>query len=144
MDSLYNWSDMTKIGVGLTGLGIFFFGLGVMMLLDSVLLTMGNLLFITGIAVVMGPKRFTVFFRSRMRASVFFFLGVFFVLIRWCFLGLCLQGFGALNLFGNFIPMVLRVVESMPILGTVMRSPPVQRVLHLLSLDNGRTGGRNV
>eukprot|EP00796_Vickermania_ingenoplastis_P001852 gene1852-1131_t len=142
MDSLYNWNDMTKIGVGLTGLGIFFFGLGIVMLLDSVLLTMGNLLFIAGIAVVMGPKRFTNFFRLRMRASTFFFAGVFFVLMRWCWLGLMLQGFGALNLFGNFIPMVLRVLESMPLIGSFMSSPAMQSILRSLQLDT-RTG-RNV
>lgn len=143
MDSLYNWSDATKIGVGLTGLGIFFFGLGVIMLLDSVLLTMGNILFIAGIGMVMGPRRFTTFFKARMRASGFFFAGVFFVLIRWCFVGIALQMFGALNLFGNFIPMVLRVMEAMPLVGRVMALPPLQQLLRVLKLDN-RSAGRNV
>lgn len=142
MNSLYNWNDVTKIGVGLTGLGIFFFGLGILTLLDSVLLTMGNLLFISGVAMVMGLRRFTLFFKARMRASTFFFIGIFFVLCRWCLLGICLQLFGALNLFGNFIPMILRVLESTPIIGGFFLSPPVQNVLRMLKLD-GR-GGRNV
>lgn len=145
MDSLYSWSDLTKIGVGLTGLGAFFFFLGIVMLLDSVLLTMGNLLFVTGIGLIMGPKRFSSFFRSRPRASFFFFLGLLMVLFRWCFIGLCLQFFGGLNLFGNFIPMVLRVLESLPIIGSVLRRPEVRKVLNFLQLDGRRNeSGRNV
>lgn len=143
MDSLYNWSDLTKIGVGLTTLGIIFFGLGVMMMLDSVLLTMGNMLFISGVAAVMGPRRCSTFFRMRTRASLFFFFGALLVFCRYCFLGLCIQGFGGLNLFGNFIPVAIRVLEALPLIGPLILSAPVQRTLRLLQLDGNR-GGRNV
>ncbi|CCW69572.1 unnamed protein product [Phytomonas sp. Hart1] len=134
MDSLYRWSDTTKIGVALTGLGFFFSALGFIMFLDSVLLTMGNILFVVGVALVMGPLRFKNFFLARCRASTCFFVGILLVLLGWCFLGLLIQGFGALNLFGNFFPMVTRVLESLPVIGPIILSTPVQAVLIRLNL----------
>ncbi|EAN94395.1 Got1-like protein [Trypanosoma cruzi] len=142
MDSLYKWNDSTKIGVALTGLGALFTFLGVIMLLDSALLTMGNILFVAGVALVMGPKRFQSFFFSRRRASGCFFLGMLLIISGFCFIGLLLQGFGALNLFGNFFPMIARVLESVPLLGPIMLSKPVQRLLTLLGLQDHRS--RNV
>lgn len=143
MDSLYNWSDATKIGVALTGLGVFFSAMGVVLLLDSILLTMGNVFFVAGVAMVMGPARCKTFFIARQRASLCFFVGMLFVLLRWCFIGLCIEGFGALNLFGNFFPMVARVLESMPVIGPIMLSYPVQKLLALLRFNDGRSA-RNV
>ncbi|CCW64909.1 unnamed protein product [Phytomonas sp. EM1] len=138
MDSLYRWNDITKIGVGLTGLGFFFTVLGFLMFLDSVLLTMGNILFVVGVALVMGPRRFRNFFLARRRASTCFFVGILLVLFGWCFLGLLIQGFGALNLFGNFFPMIARVLESLPVIGPIVLSTPVQAVLVRLNLSGGR------
>lgn len=138
MDSLYNWSDTTKVGVACTCLGVFFTFLGIITLLDSILLTMGNMLFIAGVALVMGPLRCLNFFRSRRQASICFFTGVLLVLFRWCLTGLCIQGFGALNLFGNFFPMVARVLESTPFIGPIMLSAPMQKLFSLLHLSDGR------
>lgn len=144
MNSLLNGSDATKIGVGLTGLGIFFFFLGLVLLLDSVLLTMGNLLFIVGISMIMGPSRSMKFFYFRRRASFFFFLGVFLVLMRWCLLGLTIQGFGMLNLFRNFIPMLLSVLGSIPFIGSIFNSSIFHKFKHVVNADAQRSGGRNV
>ena len=131
MDALYNWNDTTKIGVALTALGSFFFFLGVVMLLDSAMLTLGNILFVAGVFLVMGPQRSKGFFfdRRRLRASIPFFFGIFLVLIGHCFLGLIVQGFGGLNLFGNFFPTVIRVLEAMPVIGNILQAPPVQAIL---------------
>ncbi|AIN97337.1 hypothetical protein LPMP_181570 [Leishmania panamensis] len=139
MDSLYSWDDSTKIGVAFTGLGVFFTFMGVLMFLDSILLTMGNVLFVVGVAMVMGPRRCKAFFIARQRASACFFTGILFVLFRWCFIGMCIQGFGALNLFGNFFPMLVRVLESAPIIGPILLSAPVQKVLSLMHINDGRS-----
>ncbi len=135
-DSLYDMSDTTKIGVALTAFGSFFFLLGMLMFLDSALLTLGNLLFVSGVVLVMGTHRCRSFFfdRSRLRATSCFFGGILCVMRGWCFVGLMLQGFGGLNLFGNFFPMVVRVLEALPLIGPVILSPPVQRVLAALNL----------
>ncbi|CAD2222365.1 hypothetical protein AGDE_02120 [Angomonas deanei] len=142
MDSLYSWNDLTKIGVFLTGLGVFFSVLGVMMLLDKALLTMGNVLFVAGVALVTGPKRFKNFFVVRRRASACFFVGMMLVLMGWCLVGLCFQMFGALNLFGDFFPVVARVLESTPLIGPLILSPPIQKLFKMLGLSS--SGNRNV
>lgn len=140
MDSLYNWNDATKIGVVLTGLGIFFSFLGIVMLLDSALLTLGNILFVAGVALVMGPARSKSFFLDprRFRSSICFFFGILLVMWGWCLIGLMVQGFGALNLFGNFFPMVVRVMESMPVIGTVLEHPVAQNLLEKMNLVRRR------
>ena len=140
MDSLYNWNDATKIGVALTGLGVFFSFLGIVMLLDSALLTLGNMLFVAGIALVMGPARCKSFFleKRRLRSSACFFIGILLVMLGWCLVGLMIQGFGALNLFGNFFPMVVRVFESMPVIGPLLEHPFAQNILMKMGLVQRR------
>jgi hypothetical protein len=138
MDALYSWSDVTKLGVALTGFGIFFTCCGVLMFLDSSMLTLGNILFVAGVALVMGPQRCRSFFfdPKRRRASICYFLGISLVMMGWCFFGIILQGFGTLNLFGNFFPMVARVLEAMPVVGAFMRLSVVQTIM--MQLDVGR------
>ncbi len=53
--------------------------------------------------------------------------------IRWGILGVLLEGFGFLNLFGNFIPTVLVFARQLPILGPVLSHPYVAPVLNKLS-----------
>lgn len=141
MDSLYNWNDATKIGVALTGLGMFFSFLGVLMLLDRALLTLGNMLFVAGVALVMGPARSKSFFleKRKLRSSACFFVGILLVMWGWCLIGLMIQGFGALNLFGNFFPMVVRVMESMPVVGPLLEHPLAQSLLEKMGLVNRRS-----
>lgn len=129
-----NPGDMAKIGVMLTAFGCFFFLLGFMMMLDSAMLTIGNLLFVAGTALTMGPQRCKNFFidKRRKRASICFFVGIVLVMLRWCFFGLLIQGFGGLNLFGNFFPTVARVLESMPVIGPIMMLPAVQSAIRYL------------
>lgn len=131
MDALYNWNDGTKIGVALCGLGGLFTFFGVIMFLDSALLTMGNLLFVAGVAMVMGPQRCKAHFleRSRLKATTCFVIGVLLVMRGHCFFGFGFEFFGWLNLFGNFFPMVARVLESIPVIGPLMRLPAVRFVL---------------
>ena len=140
MDALYNWNDATKIGVALCGLGGFFTFIGVMMFLDAAMLTMGNLLFVAGVALVMGPIRCKAYFleRRRLRATACFFSGITMVMLGWCFIGLLVQGFGWLNLFGNFFPMVSRLLEALPVVGPVMRLPFMQMLLERLDVGARR------
>ena len=133
---LYDWSDITKIGVFLTATGVFFMTLGVLFLLDSSLLTLGNLLFIAGVVLVMGLERCKVFFFAphRLRATIPFALGIILVMWGWCFFGLILQFFGGINLFGNFFPMIVRMLEMAPIVGPLMRAEIVQKLLGYVGL----------
>lgn len=134
--NLYDWNDLTKIGVFLTATGVFFMTLGILFLLDSSLLTLGNILFVAGVVMVMGLERCKLFFfaQDRLRATACFAIGILMVMFGWCFIGLLVQGFGGLNLFGNFFPMIARMLEMTPIIGPVMRSPPVQKLLGMAGL----------
>lgn len=74
------------------------------------------------------------FFRTdRIRGTICFFLGILLVLFRWGLFGLCLEGFGFLNLFGNFLPTVLTVGRQIPGLGMILDLPFVSQCLDLLA-----------
>jgi hypothetical protein len=47
--------------------------------------------------------------------------------MRWGIIGMCLEGFGFLNLFGNFLPTVLSVGRQIPYLSTVLDLPVVSQ-----------------
>ncbi|CAN1833487.1 Vesicle transport protein GOT1 [Linum perenne] len=87
----------TEIGMGLTGFGIFFTFLGIVFFFDKGLLAMGNILFISGVSLTIGPKSTMQFFMKRQNfkvGSLFLFTlqelgtisfgaGFFFVVIGW-------------------------------------------------------------
>ena len=47
----------TEIGIGLTSFGCLFTLLGVMLFFDRGLLSMGNILFLSGVTTTIGPRR---------------------------------------------------------------------------------------
>lgn len=87
------FDDNKKLGTGLLVLGFIFLLLGVVLFFDAGLLAIGDVLFLSGITLTIGPRRTMVFFfkRKQLRGNVFFFGGIFLVLIRWAFVGMILQ-----------------------------------------------------
>ena len=69
---------MAEIGVGLVSGGVFFLALGVIMFFDATLLAMGNVLFVSGIALLIGPQKTLLFFarKQKIRGTVCFFTGM--------------------------------------------------------------------
>ena len=65
--------------------------------------------------------------RDRIRGTICFFLGIALVIMRWGLIGICVEGFGFLNLFGNFLPTVLTVARQIPGLSTVLDFPIVSQ-----------------
>ena len=61
--------------------------------------------------------------RDRLRGTICFFLGIALVVMRWGLIGMALEGFGFLNLFGNFLPTVLTVARQLPGLRTILDFP---------------------
>ena len=53
-----------EIGVGLVSGGVFFLVLGLIMFFDATLLAMGNVLFVSGISLLIGPQKTLMFFSS--------------------------------------------------------------------------------
>merc|ERR1711939_1196522 len=95
--------DKKKIGGGLTAFGLFFMFMGVMLLFDRSLLAMGNILFLSGVILLIGIQNATNFFFTRVRlpGSICFFAGIAVVIYGWTFIGMIIEGFGFINLFGN-------------------------------------------
>lgn len=67
---------------------------------------MGNILFLVGITLLLGPQRTFVFFarKQKWRGSAAFWAGVALILMRWTFIGFIIEGYGIFVLFGEYVP----------------------------------------
>ena len=80
-----------------------------LLLFDRALLAMGNLLFVSGVALTIGPMATVKFFlRKRNRkGTAAFFGGFLLVLWGWAMVGMLLEGYGVIALFAGFLPTIL-------------------------------------
>ena len=104
------FDDQKKIGIMLCGMGALFFFFGVMLFGDTGLLAVGDVLFLVGCTLITGFAGTKNIFlaKGRLVGTVFFFLGIaLIVVVGWVKLGLLVQSFGFINLFGNFGPTSL-------------------------------------
>ena len=62
MFSYLQIDDKKKIGLGLTCFGVFFIILGIVLFFDKGLIAIGNILFLCGITVTIGPTSTFKFF----------------------------------------------------------------------------------
>lgn len=85
--------------------GSLFLLLGLIFLFDRALLAMGNILFLIGITLLLGPQRTFLFFarRQKWRGSAAFWAGIFLILMRWTFIGIVLEAVGIFYLFGECV-----------------------------------------
>ncbi|XP_022527463.2 golgi transport 1Ba isoform X2 [Astyanax mexicanus] len=116
-------TDSQKIGMGLTGFGVFFLFFGMILFFDKALLAIGNILFVVGLAFVIGLERTFRFFFQKIKATSFFLGGVFVVLIGWPIVGLVLEFYGFLLLFRGFFPVVIGFIRRIPVLGYLLNLP---------------------
>lgn len=79
------------------------------------------------------PSRFLFGRKEHIRGTVCFFAGIALVVCRWGILGILVECFGFLNLFGNFIPTVVAVGRQVPGLGTVLNMPIVSQIVDVVS-----------
>mmetsp|Transcript_450 Transcript_450/g.1078 ORF Transcript_450/g.1078 Transcript_450/m.1078 type:complete len:148 (-) Transcript_450:1009-1452(-) len=137
-------SDLRKIGLGLLGLGVFFLLLGMLLLFDRKLLAMGNILFLVGFTLLSTPRRTAEFFglygdrvrdrwQKRWRGLVTFFGGIYIVMAGYPVVGMLVELFGFVNLFGSFFPLVLAFLRSLPVVGPVLNMPVISTVADKLS-----------
>uniref|UniRef100_A0A671LSU4 Vesicle transport protein GOT1A-like n=1 Tax=Sinocyclocheilus anshuiensis TaxID=1608454 RepID=A0A671LSU4_9TELE len=91
-------TEFQKIGVGLSGFGMFF-------VLFEILLYF--ILFLSGLAFIIGLRRTAHFFfqRQKLRSATFFLGGVALVLLRWPLIGMLVETYGFVLLFKSFFPM---------------------------------------
>ena len=121
--------DNKKIGIGLMLLGLAFIFLGVLLFFDASLIAIGNVLFLVGVVFCIGLKGTIAIFtrRDRIRGTVCLVLGILLVLMKWGILGVALEGFGFLNLFGNFLPVALNLARQVPFLSVILDLPVISQ-----------------
>jgi len=123
-------TDNQKIGVLLTGFGLFFTFFGVILFFDRGLLAIGNLLFLAGVTLVIGFRKTVRFFfqKRKLKGTACFLGGIGLVVIGWAFIGMLVEIFGFINLFGDFFPIVLAFLRRLPIIGTVLSLPGIKNL----------------
>ena len=111
-----------KIGMVLLGGGTVFTLLGMSLFFNKTLMRMGNLLFIVGVPMTIGPGRTAGYFLQpkKARATGCLGTGIFLVMVGWPILGIALEIFGLLNLFGNMFPFLMVILKQMPVVGTLL------------------------
>lgn len=122
--------DAKKIGIGLTSFGLAFTALGVVLLFDKGLLAMGNVLFLSGVCLLIGPTRSVRFFfqKKKMRGSLFFFAGMALVLFGIPIVGIFVEAWGFINLFGDFFPVAISFMRRVPVVGNLLSTPPIKQL----------------
>ncbi|KAH8827939.1 vesicle transport protein [Flagelloscypha sp. PMI_526] len=110
-------TDSQKIGVALTTFGGLFMVLGVMLFFDAALIALGNILFISGLTLIIGPQKTLYFFarKQKLRGTVCFFFGVLLVFFKRPFFGVIIETFGFLNLFGDFFPVIITFLRQLAV-----------------------------
>ena len=107
---------MLGIGGALTILGMSLF-------FNKTLMRLGNLCFMGGIPLTIGPSRTLGYLakKEKMRATVCLALGILLVFSGWPVVGIALEAFGLLNLFGNMFPIAMAVLKTMPVIGPLLK-----------------------
>lgn len=136
-------SDFQKIGVGLAGFGIAFLFLGMLLFFDKGLLAIGNILFICGLAFVIGLERtFRFFFQQhKLKATGFFVGGMFIVLIGWPMIGMLIELYGFFLLFSGFFPVAVNFLRRVPVVGSILNLPGIRSIADRIGESNSMDGG---
>jgi hypothetical protein len=98
---------------------------------DSGFLALGNVLFIIGLVLIIGPQRTITFFTrpNKIRGSLCFLIGILLILIKRSFIGFILESFGILGLFGDFFGTIVQFLRSIPFIGDVLSHPYIAPTL---------------
>jgi len=130
-------TDIQKIGVGLAGFGVAFLFLGILLLFDKGLLAIGNILFLSGLACVIGLERtFGFFFQwHKAKGSTAFFGGILVVLFGFPLVGMLVELYGFVLLFSGFFPVAVNFLRRVPVIGTLLNLPGISSYLDGMAGD---------
>ncbi|CAG9808044.1 unnamed protein product [Chironomus riparius] len=128
---MFEVTDLQKIGLGLAGFGIAFLFLGVLMIFDRGLLAIGNILFISGLTCIIGFRRTYNFFfqKHKIKATVAFFLGITVVLLGYPLIGMIVETYGFILLFGGFLPATIEFLRRVPFVGNFLNLPVISSLV---------------
>ncbi|CAI9108782.1 OLC1v1008465C1 [Oldenlandia corymbosa var. corymbosa] len=133
----YEISEQKKIGVGLVGFGILFSFLGMILFFDRGLLALGNIFWLAGVGLLLGWRSTLQLFTNRMnyKGSVSFLVGIFLIFVRWPIVGIVMELYGCILLFGGFWPSVKVFLYQIPVLGWLLQYPSL--ILNHLGRSSG-------
>ncbi|KAK2781442.1 Golgi Transport [Onygenales sp. PD_12] len=99
---------------------------------------MGNILFLIGLPLILGPSKTLSFFarRQKLTGTITFALGILLILFRWPLIGFVVELYGVFVLFGDFLVTLSAFVAGVPVIG-----PPLKRALVFVGTAGGRSGG---
>ncbi|KAI1191691.1 Got1-like family protein [Nemania serpens] len=112
-------SDNQKIGLVFCSGGGFFLIGGVVLFFDRAMLAMGNILFLIGLTIIIGPQKTLLFFARRQKAkgTAAFFAGLLLILLRWPLIGFFVELYGIVVLFGDFLGTIAGFARNVPVVG---------------------------
>mmetsp|Transcript_4999 Transcript_4999/g.11949 ORF Transcript_4999/g.11949 Transcript_4999/m.11949 type:complete len:322 (+) Transcript_4999:265-1230(+) len=127
-----------KIGLPMLAIGGALTILGASLFFNKTLMRLGNLFFVAGVPMTLGPGRTAGYFfqPKKARATGCLAAGVVLVFVGWPILGIVLEAFGFLNLFGNMFPMAMMIMKQMPVIGPLLKGNAGKK-----NSDNNRFGG---
>ena len=104
-------------------------GLGVTVRVFHIQKVKSNQLFL-GLILVIGVGKSTSFFvqPEKLKGSGCFFGGILVVLLGWPIIGMAIEIYGFIALFGGFFPMAINVLRVMPVIGTILALPGISNV----------------
>ncbi|EGR51748.1 uncharacterized protein TRIREDRAFT_21498 [Trichoderma reesei QM6a] len=82
-------------------------------------LAMGNILFLIGLTIIIGPQKTFFFFARKQKAkgTAAFFAGLTLILIKWTFIGFLVEAYGIVVLFGDFLGTIAGFARGLPVVG---------------------------
>ncbi|KAL3935940.1 MAG: hypothetical protein SGBAC_008645 [Bacillariaceae sp.] len=132
-------SGNRKIGLPMLGVGAALTVLGMSLFFNKTLMRLGNLCFVAGVPLTVGPGRTMEYLvkKEKARATACLALGIFLVFAGWPVVGIILEAFGFLNLFGNMFPIAMAVLKNMPVIGPLLKGEFGGRKNNRQSRDDG-------
>ena len=79
---------------------------------------------------VIGVEKSTRFFvqSEKLKGSSCFFGGILVVLLGWPIVGMVIEIYGFVALFGGFFPMAINTLRCLPVTGTILALPGISNV----------------
>ncbi|MCJ1296341.1 Golgi Transport, partial [Xylographa carneopallida] len=86
-------------------------------------LAMGNILFLLGLPLIIGPQKTVLFFarRNKLKGTAAFVAGILLILLRWPLVGFCIELYGIGVLFGDFLVTIGGYAGNVPVVGPWIR-----------------------
>lgn len=113
-----------QMGLLFLGSGTLLTLFGITLFFNKTLMRLGNLFFIAGVPLTIGPNATIGYFAKpeKIRATSCLLLGILLVFVGHPTFGIALELFGLLNLFGNMFPMIMFFIKQLPGIGTIFES----------------------